>query len=235
MRGSLGEMEVQQACAGQIEAHKKKLIARKSLAKGGSLLASDALQTMAKKRKKEADEALRKANAAYTRARNKQLEELWKEGVADCQKERERKELIQQHQTLGITIPPLAWIPIRDHQKEATTAENEARCIALQSLYEAVGTAQHDRDEVYAANPTSFTSIPIDPAILEEERQFQISQRGGLQVIIPVESEEEDGGFESEGVESGGVESGVDSALEDYRSVMSIDSIAENADFVSLE
>jgi hypothetical protein len=218
-------MEVQQACAGQIEAHKKKLIARKSLAKGGSLLASDALQTMAKKRKKEADEALRKANTAYTRARNKQLEELWKEGVADCQKERERKELIQQHQTLGITIPPLAWILIRDPQKEATTAENEARCIALQSLYEAVGTAQHDRDEVYAANPTSFTSIPIDPAILEEERQFQISQRGGLQMIIPVESEEEDGG----------VESRVDSALEDYRSVMSIDSIAENADFVSLE
>jgi hypothetical protein len=74
-------------------------------------------------------------------------------------------------------------------------------------------------------HPTSFTSIPIDPAILEEEQQFQISQRGGLQVIIPVESEEEDGG----------VESGVDSALKDYRSVISIDSIAENADFVSLE
>jgi hypothetical protein len=43
-------------------------------------------------------------------------------------------------------------------------------------------------------------------------------------VIIPVESEED-----------GGVESRVDSALEDYRSVISIDSIAENADFISLE
>jgi hypothetical protein len=59
-----------------VEAHKKKLTARKSLAKGGSLLASDALQTIAEKRKKEADEALQKANTAYTRARNKQLEEF---------------------------------------------------------------------------------------------------------------------------------------------------------------
>jgi hypothetical protein len=32
----------------------------------------------------------------------------------------------------------------------------------------------------------SFSSIPIDPTILEEERQFQLRQRGGLQVIILV-------------------------------------------------
>lgn len=76
------------------------------------------------------------------------------------------------------------------------------------------------RDRAYSENITEFTSIPIDPAILEEERQFQIRQRGGLQVVIPVDSEEE-----------GGVESGV----EDYQSVASIDSIAANADFVSLK
>jgi hypothetical protein len=52
----------------------------------------------------------------------------------------------------------------------------------------------------------SFTSIPIDPAILEEERQFQMSQGGGIQVTIPVESEEEDEGVKSK----------VDSALGDY-------------------
>jgi hypothetical protein len=59
---------------------------------------------------------------------------------------------------------------------------------------------------------------------LEEERQFQIHQRGGLQVVILVDSEEE-----------GGAESKVESRVEDYQSVASIDSIAENADFVSLE
>jgi hypothetical protein len=52
----------------------------------------------------------------------------------------------------------------------------------------------------------SFTSIPIDPVILEEEQQFQISQGGGIQVTILVESEEEDEG----------VKSRVDSALRDY-------------------
>ena len=112
------------------------------------------------------------------------------------------------------------WIPIRDPQKEPTPAKTEARRAANQSLYEAVVHAQKDRDRAYSENITEFTSIPIDPAILEEERQFQIRQRGGLQVVILVDSEEE-----------GGVESGV----EDYQSVASIDSIAENADFVNLE
>ena len=77
---------------------------------------------------------------------------------------------------------------------------------------------------MYAANPMSFSSIPIDPTILEEERQFQLCQRGGLQVIIPV------GDSDGEGDDSG-----ADDEDKDQRSVASIDSIAENADFVNLE
>jgi hypothetical protein len=61
--------------------------------------------------------------------------------------------------------------------------------------------------------------------ILEEERQFQLSQSGGLQTILQVESEEEEGQDEESG----------DDEIEDYRSVVSLDSIAENADFISLE
>jgi hypothetical protein len=97
MQGSLGEMEIMQAQARAVEAHKKRLTARKRLAKGGSLLASDALAIMASKRRKEADEALRKADLALTRAQNKQKEELRVEGVANRRAERERKEYIQQH------------------------------------------------------------------------------------------------------------------------------------------
>jgi hypothetical protein len=225
MRGSLHEMEVKQARAGQIEAHKRKLIARKSLGKGGSLLASEALQKIKDKRRKEADEVLRKANTAVTRAENKQKEELRIQGVQARKDEKERRQYIQQHQALGTSIPDYMWIPIRDPQKEPTPTETEARRAANQSLYEAVEHAQKDRDRAYSENITEFTSIPIDPAILEEERQFQIHQRGGLQVVIPVDSEEE----------VGGVESGVGSGVEDYQSVASIDSIAENADFISLE
>jgi hypothetical protein len=117
------------------------------------------------------------------------------------------------------------WTPIRDRQKEPTTAETENRRIVLQSLHEAIGKAERDRKEAYAANPASLTPIPIDPAILQEEREFQLSQRGGLQVIIPVDDSAEEGGDDGGGESEG-----------DYqRSVATIDSIAENADFVSFE
>jgi hypothetical protein len=225
MRGSINEMEILQARAGQVESHKKRLHARKSLAKGGSLLASKAITTIAQKRRKEADEALRKANLALTRTQNKQAEDLRKEGVKDRRREKERKAQIQQHQLVGITIPANLWTPIRDHQKDPTAEEKEALQIALQPLRDTVARAQKERDDVYAADPYSFTSIPIDPMILEEERQFQLSQSGGLQTILQVESEEEEGQDEESG----------DDEIEDYRSVVSLDSIAENADFISLE
>jgi hypothetical protein len=65
-------------------------------------------------------------------------------------------------------------------------------------------------------------SLPINPTILQEEHEFQLRQRGGLQLIIPVE--------DSEKGDAAASESG------DYqRSVASLDSIAQNADFVSLE
>jgi hypothetical protein len=197
MRGSLSEMEVMQARAGQIETHKKREISRKSLSKGGSLIASDALQKMAEKRRKEANEVLRKATIALTRAVNKQNSELKQEGIADRAAERERRQYIQQHQVLGSTIPALIWIPVRDRQKEPTAAETEDRRIALQSLREAVGKAQRDRDNAYAANPISFAPVPIDPKILQEEREFQLSQRGGLQLTVLVDNLEEKGGDNS--------------------------------------
>jgi hypothetical protein len=89
------------------------------------------------------------------------------------------------------------WTPIRDRQKEPTTAETENRRITLQSLREAVGKAERDWEEAYATNPTSLTPIPIDPAILQEEKEFQLSQRGGLQVTIPVDDSAEEGGDDS--------------------------------------
>jgi hypothetical protein len=114
MQGSLGEMEIQHVQEEQLEIQKKRAISRKSLSKGGSLLASDALQKMAQKRRKEADEALQKATRALTLAENRQKNELTAEGVLDRTAKRERKQWIQQHQPLGFTIPPSMWIPIRD-------------------------------------------------------------------------------------------------------------------------
>jgi hypothetical protein len=39
-----------------------------------------------------------------------------------------------------------------------------------QSLYEAIKHALKDRDKAYSKNIIEFTSIPIDPTILEEEQ-----------------------------------------------------------------
>jgi hypothetical protein len=98
-------MEIKQARAGQVETHKSKLEARKSLGNGGSLLASDALQKIKNKRKKEADDTLRKAKTAITRAENKAKNKLHDKGVQARKDEKARLLMIQQYHELGICLP----------------------------------------------------------------------------------------------------------------------------------
>jgi hypothetical protein len=49
-QGNLHKIEVDLACKGQVETYKRRLDARKSLQKGGSILASDVLENSKKKR-----------------------------------------------------------------------------------------------------------------------------------------------------------------------------------------
>jgi hypothetical protein len=80
--------------------------------------------------------------------------------------------------------------------------------------------------EAYSEDSSKFTDISVDPAILEYKRQFKIRQKEPLnQMIISLNDEEEE---EEES-------SGDDLASSPSRSVISLDSIAENADFVLLE
>jgi hypothetical protein len=123
MRGSLHEMEIKQARAGQVETHKRKLEARKSLGKGGSLLASDALQKIKNKRKKEADDTLRKAKTAITRAENKAKNKLHDKGVQARKDEKARLLMIQQYHELGICLPDNIWNPIRDPENQPVFTE----------------------------------------------------------------------------------------------------------------
>jgi hypothetical protein len=111
------------------------------------------------------------------------------------------------------------WVPIRDPQKNPTFAEKEA-LRANQSLYDAAELAQQEWNESRSENPADFTDIPIDPTILDGERQFQVRQRPLDQVVVQVDSEEDE-------------EAGSDVELPPPPSVASIDSIAENADFVA--
>ena len=115
------------------------------------------------------------------------------------------------------------WVPIRDPQKNPTPAEKEA-LRANQSLHEALERAQQEWNESRSEDPADFTAIPIDPAVLDDERQFQVRQRLD-QVVMEVDSEE----YEEEGSE---VESPLLSLLP---LAGSIDLIAGNADYVALE
>jgi DDE superfamily endonuclease len=193
MRGSLHEMEVTYARAGAIATHKRKLDARKSLAKGGSITASNALQKIKDKRRKEADDNVRKAQTAITRTENKARNMLKERGIQARKDERARLLFIQQHQALGAFIPDEMRIPIRDPEKQPTSAETDA-LRANQSLYDHLEQVQKARERAYSDDPAEFTDIPIDPAILEHERQFRVQQQGVLnQLTIQLDADEQEG------------------------------------------
>jgi hypothetical protein len=228
MRGSLHEMEIAQAHAGQVATHKAKLNARQSLGRGGSILAIEALHKIKVKTRKDAEEKLRKANAKITRIENKAKEDLRVLGVAARKAEKERRLFIIEHQgILGAYIPPEKWIPIRDPQKDPTPTEREA-LRANQSLYDELAQVQQEYDTLQLEDPTLFTSIPIDPAILEEEQQFRVQTKRALSAI-QLDSDEEDraDSSRSEACKED------DMVSSPPQSVISIDSIAQNADFVN--
>lgn len=215
-------MEIAQAHASQKEAYKHRLTTCKSLGKGGSILACNILQRIKEKYRKEADDRLQKARRAIILAENKAKNELYIREVQACKDEKAHIQYIRQLQSqpLGVDINPLIQIPVRDSKKNPTTAKREA-LRTYQLLYNATTIAQQEQDASQSKNPTDFTSIPIEPSILYHKQQFQLQQAPLSQVVIQVDKEEE----EEEG-----------SDIETLpRSVASLDSIAQNTDFIALE
>jgi hypothetical protein len=223
-RGSLHELEVTQARAGAIATHKRRLNTRKSLGKGGSLLAADALETIKTKRRNEANDKIKKAKRAVEFAENQAKRQLHIRGVQARKDEKARIAHLRSL-SIGIPAPNELWTPIRDPEKNPTSAEKEA-LRAHPSLYDAVAIAEAEYEASRSENPADFTSIPIDPSILEDEHRF--AQRQGRvtnQVVIQVEEEELGEPGEGSGDEGSEAEGSVSS-------VASLDSIAQNADFI---
>ena len=106
IQGSLHEIEIDQAHASQVMTYKRKLDARKSLQKRGSILASTALVKSRKKRKDAAESVLTKAQKAIICAKNKARKELHKRGVQARKDKKARRILIQESQVLGSFIYP---------------------------------------------------------------------------------------------------------------------------------
>ena len=86
--------------------YKRKLNARKSLQKGGSILASTALAKNKKKHKDVAEAVLIKAQKAIIFAENKARKKLYKREVQAQKDEKARRILIQESQVLGSFIHP---------------------------------------------------------------------------------------------------------------------------------
>jgi hypothetical protein len=135
-----------------------------------------------------------------------------------------------------ISIPPKMRIPIRDREKDHTPAEAEAIRIEYQSLYNTLAREQTAFDKLQSKDPALFTDLPIDPTILEMEATFQVKQNPLSQVLIRGDSEEPEQAYSDVGREEVNKgEDGMELCSSPPRSVATIDSIAENADFISLE
>ena len=86
-------MEIGQAYAGQVITYKRKLDARRSLQKGGSIFASTALAKSKKKRRDAAESVLIKAQKAIVFTKNKAKKKLYKRRV-QAQKDKKARYIL---------------------------------------------------------------------------------------------------------------------------------------------
>jgi hypothetical protein len=173
----------------------------------------EAREKQAAKRKKETDKAIRKVQKAITEAVNKAKKALNRQGVEARKLERERRQLVQELQLRNEFVALDLLDPIRDPEKNPTTEDLES----LQphpSLVQALAELQ----------------APIDPELLflpivdnNSEMQFKLTRTEDTASIVQDES----------------CDSDMNEIARDYKSDSeesqgSLDSIARNADFISL-
>ena len=216
-RGALHELEALQARAQQTSHLKSKEHARKSVNSGKSLTAIEALDTILRKRKEEANNGLKKAQRAVTIDQNRRKNELHIAGVQARKDERLRLiklRAIGEGLIVGVDILPELLHPIRDPEKQPTPEDLE-KLLPNPSLQEALDTAIQKKAKADNLTYNDLCDFPIDPAILDEERQ-RINKP---LLMVEIDQDEIDE-----------VTSDIESVVE---SVASYNSIAQNADFVS--
>jgi hypothetical protein len=173
------------------------------------------------KRRREADDTLKKAKRAIQLLENKRKGELKVRGIQARKDEKARiarlRDIAPQGLIpLGVQVPPELYYPIRDPEKQPLSDEVEALTIHP-DLDQALLQAQEQYNTAYSLISQDFLDFPIDPAVLEEER-IRLNRPS---FRIPIELEEEEKEEESD----------IKSVVE---LVMSYNSIAHNADFVGL-
>jgi hypothetical protein len=232
MRGSLSAKQVLNAQEAQINLHKSKLYARRSLAKGGSILAIDGLEKLKMLTRKSADDAVIKQKTRIRKYENKAIRLRHEAGVKARREEKACLRFLSDNQgILGAYILITSQEPIRDPEKDPLLEELEVVRVGGIGLYEELARLEKEAERVKSDDPEIFTGIPIDPEILAMEHKFKLAQRKGVsQVVIADEDlgdlDEEESSSEGSSVRDDDIVSSPP------RSVASIDSIQENTDFI---
>ena len=169
-----------QARATQVKVHKKKLTSRVSLQKGGSLLASVALQKTQAKEVEMREKAYKSAYGKLRAEINKIKKERYDKGVLDRRAEKvRRKEVLAQEALLKAgtitTIFAELLLPIRDREKALTNKEKERDSMRLLPLQDAVAHEKLALESETRKTLVDYAGdILIDLQILEIERTFRI-------------------------------------------------------------
>jgi hypothetical protein len=210
MRGSLSAKQVLNAQEAQINLHKSKLHARRSLAKGGSMLAIDGLKKLKMLTRKSADDAITKQKTRIRKYENKATRLRHKAGVKARREEKARLRFLSNNQgILGAYIPIASQEPIRDPEKNPLLEELKVVRIRGIGLYKELARLEKEAKRVKSDDPEIFTGILIDPEILAIEHKFKLAQRKGVsQVVIADEdlgdSDEEESSSEGSSTRQSG-------------------------------
>jgi hypothetical protein len=210
MRGSLSAKQVLNAQEAQINLHKSKLHARRSLAKGGSMLVIDGLEKLKMLTRKSADDAITKQKTRIRKYENKATRLRHEAGVKARREEKARLRFLSNNQgILGAYIPIASQEPIRDPEKNPLLEELKVVRIRGIGLYKELARLEKEAKRVKSDDPEIFTGILIDPEILAIEHKFKLTQRKGVsQVVIADEdlgdSDEEESSSEGSSTRQSG-------------------------------
>jgi hypothetical protein len=232
MRGSLYAQEVLNAHRGQKEVYKSKLDARISLSKGGNILAIDALEKKKTLKRKAADNTVKKQKTKIRKYKNKAKREVHKAEVKARREEKARFKFLSDNQgILRAYIPITSQKPIRDPEKNPLLKELEAIRIKGIILYKELARLEKEAERVKSDDPEIFTGISIDPEIIAMEHKFKLTQRKRLSQVIVADEDDLD---EEESSSEESLVGDDDIISSPPRSITSIDSIQENADFIQI-
>jgi hypothetical protein len=217
----------------QIELHKSKLYNRRSLAKGGSILTIDSLKKLKLLARKDANDAVDKQKRKIQKYKSKAKRLRHEAGVRARREEKAWLKFLSDNQgILGVYIPIASQEPIRDPEKNPLLEELEIVYIRSIGLYKELARLKAEAERVKSDDPKVFTTILINPKILKMEHKFKMAQKKGIsQVLVAVDKVEEE---DSDNEDSEGSSVGDNNIISPPRSVVSIDSIQENADFIQI-